>query len=105
LYELIDVKDNSKRPSLFDHYQNCPNPLNPNSAIKCAIPDADDVSLIVYNILSQTVQTQINGRKDAGNYEIIWNGKDNNRCIVSSGIYIDKLQPGGIFKTNKILLL
>lgn len=59
----------------------------------------------VYNIKGQLVADLVNERKDQGSHSVIWDGKDNNGNLVSSGIYYAKLATGGKIATAKMLML
>jgi hypothetical protein len=107
LSEFVMQVDNGDTPLTqnFILQQNYPNPFNTNTTIRYAISNVSNVSIIIYNVLGQTVKTLVNGRKDAGNYEVSWNGKDDDGHAISSGIYIYKLKYGITVKTNKMMLL
>lgn len=44
-------------------------------------------------------------KKQAGNYEITWNGRDKNGVMVSSGVYLIRIQAGDFAETKKMLLI
>lgn len=64
--------------------QNYPNPFNPVTIISYSIKEPSFVSLRVFNILGQEVETLIHGIKDKGNYSVAFNAENKN---LSSGIY------------------
>ncbi len=103
---VLDI-DNSRNEILHSIIlnQNYPNPFNPSTTIKYTISAPGKVSLIVYNILGQQIRILVNDKRNVGDYEITWDGKDNYGNPVSSGIYIYKLQTGDLIKSNKMLLL
>ena len=53
---------------------NYPNPFNPETTIFFTMPSQSDVSINVYNIKGQRVQTLINEILPSGKHEVIWNG-------------------------------
>jgi hypothetical protein len=81
---LIEVKP----PSTFSLDQNYPNPFNPRTTIKFDIPEKSHVKLEIYNLLGEKIRTLISGRKDAGIYNIEWDGKNKQGITMSSGIYL-----------------
>jgi len=94
-------------PFGFNIHQNYPNPFNPLTTIKYQIPELSFVSLAIYDILGNEVATLVNEEKQAGNYEIAFDGS-----TLPSGIYFYSLQatPGGwqagnFFETKKMVLL
>jgi hypothetical protein len=66
----------------FSLDQNFPNPFNPATRIKFAIPVESNVKLIVSNLLGQEISVLVDESMNAGNHEAVWNPKN-----VSSGIY------------------
>ena len=84
---------------------NYPNPFNPSTTIAYSIPNDGKVGLKVYNIKGQLVKTLVRGEQQAGSYEAVWNGKDNNKKSVSSGIYFYKLSTKDKTIMKKMLLL
>ena len=89
------------RPLEFTLYQNFPNPFNPTTTIKYALPKASKVKLGVFNLLGQKVATLVNGFKHAGYYQVTFDGSH-----LPNGVYYYRLQTGGKFvQTRKLVLL
>jgi flagellar hook assembly protein FlgD len=63
------------------------------------------VSLEIYNALGQKVRTLINETQEAGQYEIVWDGKNNSGNELSSGIYLYRLTAGNYVKVMKMMLV
>ncbi len=84
---------------------NYPNPFNPTTTISFNLKAESDVTLEIYNIKGQLVRTLVNDVIAAGRQEVIWNGRDDENSIVSSGIYFYKLNAGGYTSTKKMILL
>ena len=80
--------------------QNYPNPFNPSTKISFAIPKSGFVSMKIYDILGNEIQTLISEVKPAGEYII-----DFNASGLHSGVYFYKLESQGISKTMKMLLI
>ena len=85
--------------------QNHPNPFNPNTHIAYQLPEAGEVSMMVYNLLGQQVRVLVRGRQEAGVYRVTWDGKDTYGQPASSGIYLYRLASGGFVQTRRMLLL
>ncbi len=92
-------------PSEFALKQNYPNPFNPDTKLSFDLPQAQNVSLEVYNLLGQHVKTLANGMYDAGSHTVSWNGTNNNGEDVPSGIYFYSLRTEEFSKTNKMMLI
>jgi protocatechuate 3,4-dioxygenase beta subunit len=78
-------------PSSFYLKQNYPNPFNPSTKIMYGLPQDSRVSLKVYSILGQEVNTLVNDVQKASSYNTTWNGRDKNGMQVSSGVYFFRL--------------
>ena len=80
--------------------QNFPNPFNPTTIIKYSIPKISSVSLKIYDILGNEVETLVDKELPAGNYEATFNAAN-----LSSGIYFYHLQAEAFSETKKMLFL
>ena len=92
-------------PEVYALGFNYPNPFNPETTIKYALPQASDVELVIYNSLGQVVRTLVNERQGAGRYAFTWDATNDRGQAVSSGIYLYRLQAGEFAKVRKMLLL
>lgn len=87
-------------PLTFMLYQNYPNPFNPSTEIKFTIPERAIVTLKVYDITGREVLVLMNQEKDAGNYNVIFNGSNH-----ANGVYFCRIQAGKYSSVIKMLLL
>jgi len=87
-------------PSHFVLEQNYPNPFNPSTTISFSLPRSAYVTLKVYNLLGQEIETLVNGMRTAGTYKVEW--RTNN---LPSGVYFYGLTAGSAASTSKMLLL
>ena len=92
-------------PEVYALGFNYPNPFNPETTIKYALPQASDVELVIYNSLGQVVRTLVNERQGVGRYAFTWDATNDRGQAVSSGIYLYRLQAGEFAKVRKMLLL
>ena len=86
-------------------YGNYPNPFNPETTIRYSVKDASPVTIGIYNLKGQLVKTLVSDTKAAGNYNVVWNGTDNNGSAVSSGVYYYKMYAGKFSSTRKMILM
>ena len=94
------------RPEAFSLADNFPNPFNPTTTIKYALPQAADVELTVYNVVGQPVRTLVAEYQSAGRYAVEWDATNDSGHSLSSGMYFYRLEAGGEFlKAKKMLLL
>ena len=94
------------RPEAFALANNYPNPFNPATTIKYALPEASNVKLEIYNVVGQVVRTLVADHQNAGRYVVQWDATNESGHSLSSGIYFYRLQAGEEFlEVKKMLLL
>lgn len=89
----------------FEVKGNFPNPFNPETVIKFNLPQASAVTLKVYNILGQMVNTLVDEPLDAGSHSVMWDGKNAQGRDVASGVYFYRINAGGYESIEKMTLL
>lgn len=87
-------------PNTFALEQNYPNPFNPTTNIKFALPKTADVTLTIYNMLGQKVNTLINEKMTSGFHVVPFDASN-----LSSGMYIYRIQAGSFTSTKKMILI
>lgn len=92
-------------PEGFVLYQNYPNPFNPSTTIEFFAPKADQVQLLVTNILGQTVRTLYNGKVAAGQQKFTWDGRSGAGAKLASGVYFYRLKTSSGQLVRKMLLV
>jgi len=86
--------------------QNYPNPFNPTTTIKFNLIESGEVKLIIYNIKGQKVKILMDCYTSPGDFELIWDGKDDNNKPVGSGVYFYQLNINGNSEAiNKMILM
>lgn len=112
-YTSTTVMVNEKTPSLplknYTLSQNYPNPFNPETIIEYVIPAQTsrkvDVILSIYNLQGQFVRTLVKEDKTPGRYSVVWDGRDNQKLRVPSGVYVYQLRAGDFKATKKMAFL
>jgi hypothetical protein len=84
----------------FSLEQNYPNPFNPSTSIKYSVPNAEFVTLKVFDILGNEVSTLVNEQKAPGTYEVRFNAGN-----LASGVYVYTLKAGNFSQTRKLMLM
>ena len=79
------------RPVEFALHQNAPNPFNPTTMIRFGLPEDGQVHLAVYSATGQIVRLLLDGQIEAGEHEVVWDGRDSHGRDVASGLYIYRL--------------
>ena len=81
-----------------------PNPFNPRTAIRFAMPAAQDARLDVFTVRGQLVRRLLDGRVGAGVHDIEWDGRDDAGHDAASGVYFYRLRSGDEALTGKMIL-
>lgn len=85
----------------FSLAQNFPNPFNPSTSIRFALPTKSNVVLKIYDISGKEVATLINNEVvSAGLNEITFNGVN-----LASGVYFYSITAGNFKDTKKMMLI
>lgn len=84
----------------FRLHQNYPNPFNPTTTIKFELQKSSFVQLKVYNSLGKEVAELVNGKNEAGSYEIKFDASS-----LSSGVYYYKLTSGDFSEVKAMVLV
>ena len=101
----VEYNFESTLPENFALSQNYPNPFNPTTSIEFEIPHREHVTLSIYNSLGQKVRTLLDKELSVGSYSIVWDGKSMDGILVSSGIYLYRIEAGDFVETKKMMLL
>ena len=101
----VGVADVEALPTEFTLEQNFPNPFNPTTTIRYGLPEASDVSLIIYDLQGRVVQIYSGSSRPAGwvNYE--WSGTNMNGEQVSTGVYLCRMVAGEYSETIKMVFM
>jgi hypothetical protein len=82
-YSYSNIVEIDFTPDNFELFQNYPNPFNPNTTVKYSLPTESRVSLKIYNILGELINTLFSDVQAPGNFEFNWNPDQ-----IASGNYI-----------------
>lgn len=77
-----------------------PNPFNPTTTLRVALPEAGTCSLDIYNIRGQLVETLIDRPLTAGEHQLTFDGS-----ALPSGVYFAELSTSERTAVHKLLLL
>jgi len=97
----LSVQENKRiTPTEFTLFQNYPNPFNPVTTIKYALTQTSFVSLKVYNVFGKEVATLVQGKRNAGEHSVQFDGP-----LLASGVYFYQIRVDNNSITKKALLL
>lgn len=81
-----------------------PNPSRGQTTIRFGLPQEEDVTVEVYNVLGQRVATLLQraSRKE-GFHAVQWDGRDGQGAALASGVYFIRLRAGDFVATEKVV--
>ncbi len=77
-----------------------PNPFNPTTTIRYALPAESEVRLAVYDVLGREVAVLLDGRQAAGRHAVVWEAGG-----LSSGVYFYRIVAGQFSQARRVTLL
>ncbi|GBE29457.1 hypothetical protein BMS3Bbin04_00469 [bacterium BMS3Bbin04] len=96
-----DAASRSEIPVEFAMSEAYPNPFNPTTSMVVSLPEAVDLTVQVFNLNGRLVATLSEGRVEAGNHTLTFDGSD-----LSSGMYfVTASVPGDMNMTHKLVLM
>lgn len=104
--QLGEIDDSIILPTAFALNQNYPNPFNPETRIAFDIPVnwSAPVTLRIYNMQGQLIQTLVDGVMPPGRHEVVWNGRDASGQPVATGMYFYQILSGEVKAVKKMMM-
>ena len=87
-------------PAAFVVNEAYPNPFNPTTTISFSLAEAGNVTVEVYNVAGQKVDTISDAFMEVGSHSVVWDASD-----FSAGVYFYTVKSGNLSKTMKMTLL
>jgi predicted lipoprotein with Yx(FWY)xxD motif len=84
--------------------QNYPNPFNPATFIQFGLSAPAHVSLRIFDVSGRLVRVLVEKDYPAGSFTELWDGTNNERHPVKSGVYFYRLNAGSFSETKKLVL-
>ena len=82
-----------------------PSPFRDRTALGFALARPGNVELAVFSVDGRRVRTLVSGARDAGEYHLVWDGRDDGSQLASPGVYYLRLvTPQGRFSRRLTLL-
>jgi hypothetical protein len=94
------IDENESLPLEFLLAQNYPNPFNAKTTIKYSLPEENDVTVEIYDILGRRIETLICGIQPPGSHSVVWDAENQ-----PSGVYFYRIKAGEYMESKSCLLL
>jgi len=104
-FSSVIVDNDTYQPNQFALHQNYPNPFNPTTQIQFDIATAGKARLIIYDVLGRQVRTLVNGEFPVGKFTVTWDGRNNTKQMVSTGVYFVRMISDDYVFVKKMTLL
>ncbi|MCS3757444.1 endonuclease I/DNA/RNA endonuclease YhcR with UshA esterase domain [Salinibacter ruber] len=82
-----------------------PNPFRNQITLKYALPEAQDVTVAVFDLLGRRVRTLVEGRQEAGPHRVSWDGMDASQRQLASGAYFLRVSTDEKQHVEKVVLV
>ncbi len=92
-------------PTEFFLQQNFPNPFNPTTTIRYALPEQSAITLTIFDVQGRIIKTIIPEAHSPGWYEQRWDGSDASGNPTGAGIYFCRLTAGSFHQVIKMIYL
>ena len=99
----VDGEGNGQPPSVFELYQNYPNPFTPVTTLIYYLPEQSLVNITVYDMLGREIKKLINTTQETGRWSTIWDATNNQGNLVSDGVYLYKIKTDKFAGTKKMV--
>ncbi|MBN2010685.1 T9SS type A sorting domain-containing protein [candidate division KSB1 bacterium] len=105
IYETSIAGKEAAVPEKCYLYQNYPNPFNNSTRLTYRIARQGDVRLDIYNMQGQLIRSLVNQQQTPGEFNVIWDGKNLQNHVVSSGQYLIRLRAPDYMATKHIVFM
>lgn len=92
--------------SEFALERNAPNPFNPKTTLRYALPHAAQVRLEIFDVQGRCIRRLVDRQQDGpAHYQVEWDGRTDSGRRVSSGVYFYRLEAGDFRQTRRMTLV
>ncbi|HUI63634.1 MAG TPA: choice-of-anchor D domain-containing protein [Bacteroidota bacterium] len=103
---FVESRISQTLPGQFSLAQNYPNPFNGMTTISYTLPSVAHVRLEIDNVLGQRVRVLYDGVRAPATYTVVWDGTDESRGLLSSGVYFCRLiANSSVMMTRKLVMV
>jgi hypothetical protein len=101
----LRLRDRGSLPQAYRLEANIPNPFNPSTTIRYHLLEGGPTTLRIYDITGQRIRDLVSAVKVSGDHQVVWDGRDDRRVPVSSGVYIYELRTADHRAVKRMLLM
>jgi hypothetical protein len=101
---ISSIAENRDKNSDIWLKQNYPNPFSAYTNIQYSLEKPLQIKLTIIDLQGHTIKTLENTFKNAGNYSVVWDIKDDRNKYVPSGIYFYRLETNNYMLQKTMLL-
>jgi hypothetical protein len=87
-------------PTIFRLEQNSPNPFNPVTSVRFALPEKARTSLRVFDVGGRLVRVLLDEEREPGQHEVTFDARG-----LPSGVYFLRMESKSFSETRKLVLL
>ncbi len=98
LLTSLDPGNPVRQPGGFRLCPNFPNPFNPSTRIVFDLPLAERVTISIFALTGQKLETLVEGDVQAGTHELYWDATG-----LASGVYLCRMQAGSYIETIRMV--
>ena len=92
-------------PARAKLHPNYPNPFNPSTTIPFSLHRPSRIRLEIYSSDGRLVKVLLAKELGAGDYDVVWDGKNQAGSLAASGVYFCRLSGLDILETRSITLM
>ena len=101
----VERKLADRIPVTYELHNAYPNPFNPRTTIRYAIPVSNQVKIEIYNVMGQKIRTLVDKHMSVGTHNIIWDARNDAGLKAPTGIYFVRMQSSHFSSTQKVTLI
>ncbi len=101
----VTSETRERLPETFTVQAPAPNPFRDRTTLEYALPEAQDVTVAVFDLLGRRVQTLVDGRQEAGTHRVSWEGTGRSQRQLASGTYFLRVSTDEKQHVEKVVLV
>lgn len=104
-YNTLSITDTPELSNTFKLARVYPNPFNPSTTIQYHIPNTAFVTISIYGIQGNLINTLVSEQLQGGLHEVQWQGIDAYGKAVNTGVYFARVEVGAKSSITKMVYL